>query len=57
LPGSIDDITSLCNSIRECGTEGKILILDQGFFSKDVVAFLLEQGISFLLKGTASYKI
>jgi hypothetical protein len=49
VPGSIKDITSLYNSLRESGIEGKILILDRGFFSKDVVAFLLGQGISFLL--------
>jgi hypothetical protein len=49
LPGAIKDITSLYNSLRESGIEGKILILDRGFFSKDVVAFLLEQEISFLL--------
>ncbi len=49
LPGSIKDITSLYNSLRESGIEGKILILDRGFFSKDAVALLLEQEISFLL--------
>ena len=49
LPGSIKDITALYNSLRECGIEGKILILDRGFFSKDVVAFLLGHEISFLL--------
>lgn len=49
LPGSIKDITSLYNSLRESGIEGKILILDRGFFSKDIVAFLLEQEISFIL--------
>jgi transposase len=49
LPGSIKDITSLYNSLRECGIEGKILILDRGFFSEGAVAFLLEHGISFLI--------
>jgi transposase len=50
LLGSIKDITSLYNSLIRCGSiEGKILILDRVFFSEDVVAFLLEQGMSFLL--------
>jgi hypothetical protein len=49
LPGSIKDISSLYNSLREVGIEGKILVLDRGFFSEDVVAFLIDRGISFLL--------
>ena len=57
LPGSIMDITSLYNSIREGGIEGKILILDRGFFSKDVVAFLLEQETSFLLPARRNSKL
>ncbi|HUV02512.1 MAG TPA: transposase, partial [Desulfobacteria bacterium] len=39
------------------GIEGKILILDRGFFSKDVVAFLLEQEISFLLPARRNSKL
>ena len=58
LPGSIKDITSLYNSLIEGGgIEGKILILDRGFFSKDVVAFLLEQEISFLLPARRNSKL
>lgn len=57
LPGSIKDITSLYNSLREGGIEGKILILDRGFFSKDVVAFLLEQETSFLLPARRNSKL
>lgn len=57
LPGSIKDITSLYNSLRESGIEGKILILDRGFFSKDVVAFLLEQETSFLLPARRNSKL
>jgi len=57
LPGSIKDITSLYNSLREIGLEGKILILDRGFFSKDVVAFLLEQETSFLLPARRNSKL
>jgi hypothetical protein len=58
LPGSIKDITSLYNSLIQCGSiEGKILILDRGFFSEDVVAFLLEQGISFLLPARRNSKL
>jgi transposase len=58
LPDSIKDITSLYNSLIEGGgIEGKILILDRGFFSKDVVAFLLEQEISFLLLARKKSKL
>jgi Transposase len=57
LPGSIKDITSLYNSLRESGIEGKILILDRGFFSKDGVAFLLEQETSFILPARRNSKI
>jgi hypothetical protein len=34
-----------------------MLILDRGFFSKDVVAFLLEQEISFLLPARRNSKL
>nr|QNO51442.1 hypothetical protein OGFGKJAA_00007 [Methanosarcinales archaeon ANME-1 ERB6] len=57
LPDSIKDITSLYNSLRESGIEGEILILDRGFFSKDVVAFLLEQETSFLLPARRNTKL
>jgi Transposase len=57
LPGSIKDITSLYNSLRESGIEGKILILDRGFFSKDGVAFLLEQETSFILPARRNSKL
>ena len=40
LPGSVRDIASLYASIEEMGVKGKILILDRGFFSEDVIDFL-----------------
>lgn len=49
LPGSIKDITTLATSLAEVGIKGKILILDRGFYSEDVVAYLLQREISFLL--------
>lgn len=57
LPGSIRDITSLYNSLREVGIEGKTLILDRGFFSEGVVEFLLERSISFLLPAKRNSKL
>ncbi len=59
LPGSIRDITSLYNSLRESGIEGsgKILILDRGFFSEAVVAFLLDKGVSFILPARRNSKL
>jgi len=44
LPGSVKDITTLTASISEVDIEGKILILDRGFFSEDVVAFPASTG-------------
>jgi len=49
LPGSVKDITTLTASLSEVEIEGKILILDRGFFSEDVAAFLLQHEIAFLL--------
>jgi len=40
IQGSVKDIATLYNSIKEIGTEGKILILDKGFFSDDAMEFL-----------------
>lgn len=57
LPGSIRDITSLYNSLREVGIAGKIIVLDRGFFSEDVVAFLLGEGVSFLLPARRNSKL
>lgn len=49
LPGSVRDVTSLYNSIREIGLEGKILILDRGFFSEDLIKFLIGKHLSFVI--------
>ena len=40
LPGSVKDIATLYHSISELNLRGKILVLDRGFFSMDVVNFL-----------------
>lgn len=49
IPGSVRDITSLYNSIREIGLEGKTLILDRGFYSDDLMKFLIEKHLSFVV--------
>ena len=49
LPGSIKDIATLCNSIRELDIRNKLLLLDRGFFSEDVFLFLDERKISYLI--------
>lgn len=49
LPGTVRDVTSLYNSIREIGLEGKILILDRGFFSEDLIKFMIGKHLSFVI--------
>jgi len=40
LPGSVKDIKTLYYSINELDIEGKVLILDRGFFSDGTIKFL-----------------
>ncbi len=51
LPGSVKDIKTLYQSINELDLDldGKILVLDLGFFSDDVVEFLDDKNISYIL--------
>jgi transposase len=49
LPGTVRDVTSLYNSIREIGLEGKILIIDRGFFSEDLMKFMIGKHLSFVV--------
>ena len=49
IPGSLRDITSLYATVEEAGIEGKVLVLDRGFFSSDVLDFLSNKKVSFVL--------
>jgi len=49
LPGSVKDIATLCNLIRELDIRNKLLLLDRGFFSEDVFLFLEDRKISYLI--------
>ncbi len=49
LPGNVLDITTLYHSISELNLRGKILVLDRGFFSIDVIKFLSGKHISYVL--------
>ncbi|RZB32633.1 MAG: hypothetical protein AEth_00311 [Candidatus Argoarchaeum ethanivorans] len=49
LPGNVLDISTLYHSICELNLSGKILVLDRGFFSIDVVKFLAGKHISYVL--------
>jgi hypothetical protein len=49
MPGSLKDIRTLHNSISELDIHDKILILDRGFFSEDVMQFLASQMISYVI--------
>jgi len=57
LPGSVRDITSLYNSVKDAKIEGKILILDRGFFSMKTIDFLLDKSIAFLLPAKRNSKL
>jgi len=49
IPGSVRDIATLYNSIKEIDAKGKTLILDRGFFSDDTMEFLEGMGMSYIL--------
>ncbi len=49
LPGSVKDIKTLYHSINELDIEGKILVLDRGFFSEGAIKFLDSKNISYVL--------
>jgi len=49
LPGSLKDIRTLHNSISELDIRDKVLILDRGFFSEEVMQFLASQEISYVI--------
>lgn len=49
IPGSVRDIATLYNSIKEIDAKGKTLILDRGFFSDDTMEFLDGMNMSFVL--------
>ena len=53
LPGSVRDITSIYNSVIDSHV---ILILDRGFFSMDVVKFLLDKA-SFVIPARKNSKL
>ncbi len=57
LPGSVRDITSLYNSVRDAKIEGKILILDRGFFSMKTIDFLLDKSVAFVLPAKRNSKL
>ena len=49
IPGSVRDIATLYNSIKEIDAKGKTLILDRGFFSDDTMEFLKGMEMSYIL--------
>lgn len=49
LPGSVRDIKTLYTSLSEIDISNKILILDRGFFSEDVLNFLNSRNVSYII--------
>lgn len=54
IPGSVRDIKSLYNSLQEIDITNKTLVIDRGFFSNDVIEFLLENKMNFVLPARRS---
>ena len=40
VPGSVRDISTLYKTIEELDISDKVLLLDRGFFSEDIVKFV-----------------
>ena len=60
LPGSVRDIKTVYASISEIDIRNKVLILDRGFFSEDVMQFLSGREISYVIparRNSNYYKI
>lgn len=55
LPGSVRDISSIYNSVKEIDSH-VILILDRGFFSMDVIKFLMDKK-SFVIPAKRNSKL
>jgi transposase len=49
VPGSLRDISTLYKTIEELDISDKILLLDRGFFSEDVLNYLEEKHVIFVL--------
>ena len=49
IPGSVKDIKTLYTSIKEVGVKGKIMVLDRGFFSDEIMDFLETIQMSYVL--------
>ena len=49
VPGSVRDISTLYKTIEELDISGKVLLLDRGFFSDDVLKFLEKKHVKFVL--------
>jgi len=49
IPGSVKDITTLYNTLEELDISDKVLLLDRGFFSEDILDFLEEKHIKYVL--------
>ena len=49
VPGSVRDISTLYKTIEELDISDKVLLLDRGFFSEDVLDFLEEKHVKYVL--------
>jgi len=57
LPGSVRDVATIYASMKEVGIEGKVLILDRGFFGEEVLRFLEHRSLSYVLPARRNSKL
>ena len=49
VPGSVRDINTLYKTIEELDISDKVLLLDRGFFSEDILNFLEGKHVKYVL--------
>ena len=49
IPGSVRDITSLYVTVKEMPFSNILLILDRGFFSEEIIDFLNNSSVSYII--------
>ena len=57
LPGNIVDRTSLVTTIKASGCENCTIIADKGFYSKNNVSYLMQNGMKFVLPLQSNTKL
>jgi transposase len=57
IPGSVKDVSTLITSLEEIGLTNKTLILDRGFFSDNIIEYLVSRQISYVVPTRRNSKL